>query len=110
FTFRSVNGSSALYVDSIELQGNTTNTDANGNPQSIAIEPGMNIYYAQAIENGVSIAEKLNGKFGAAYTNGGQFFWVSNYAGVYSSTNIAYPDGNSYIFNQALVISPDIDS
>jgi hypothetical protein len=110
FTFRSVNGSSALYVDSIELQGNTTNTDANGNPQSIAIEPGMNIYYAQAIENGVSIAEKLNGKFGAAYTNGGQFFWVSNYAGVYSSTNIAYPDGNSHIFNQALVISPDIDS
>jgi hypothetical protein len=110
FTFRSVNGSSALYVDSIELQGNTTNTDANGNPQSIAIEPGMRIYYAQAIQNGVSIAEKLNGKFGAAYTNGGQFFWVSNYAGVYSSTNIAYPDGNSYIFNQALVISPDIDS
>jgi hypothetical protein len=110
FTFKTLNGSNALYVDSIEFQGNTTNTDANGNPQSVGIEPGMTIYYAQAIENGVSIAEKLNGKHGAGMTNGGQFFWVSNYAGVYSSTNIPYPDGNTYIFNDALALSPDIDS
>ena len=110
FTFRSLGGNNALYVDSIELQGNTTNTDANGNPQSIAIDPGMTIYYAQALENGVSIAEKLNGKHGAANVTGGQFFWVSNYAGVYSSTNIPYPDGNTYIFNAALVVSPKIDS
>jgi hypothetical protein len=110
FTFRTFNGSNALYVDSIEFKGNTTNTDANGNPQSVGIEPGMTIYYAQAIQNGVSIAEKLNGKHGAGITNGGQFFWVSNYAGVYSSTNIPYPDGNTYIFNDALALSPDIDS
>ncbi|HWD90717.1 MAG TPA: hypothetical protein VG938_00055 [Verrucomicrobiae bacterium] len=110
FTFRTLSGSNALYVDSLELQGNTTNTDINGNPQSIAIDPGMTIYYAQAIENGVSIAEKLNGKHGAANTSGGRFFWVSNYAGVYSSTNIPYPDGNTYIFNKALAVSPDIDS
>ncbi|HLX70902.1 MAG TPA: hypothetical protein VKV04_14845, partial [Verrucomicrobiae bacterium] len=110
FDFIPANGNNAIYIDSIELQGNTTNTDGNGNPLSIAIQPGMNIYYAQAIENGVSVAEKLNGKFGGANTNGGQFFWVSNYAGVYSSTNLLYPDNNTYIFNQALVISPDINS
>jgi hypothetical protein len=112
FEFQSLTGSNALYVDSLELQGNTTNTDVNGNPQSIAIDPGMTIYYAQAMENGVSIAEKLNGKHGAGNTNSnaGRFFWVSNYAGVYSSTNIPYPDGNTYIFNDALAISPDIDS
>lgn len=111
FTFEGAAGNNAMYVDSIELQGNTTNTDAHGNPRSIDIEPGMNIYYAQAIENGVSIAEKLNGKTGAANTNGGHFYWVSNYAGVYSSTNLFYKtDGNTYIFNEALVISPDIAS
>lgn len=111
FTFQGAAAGNAIYVDSLELQGNTTNTDANGNPRSMDIEPGMNIYYAQALENGVSIAEKLNGKTGAANTNGGHFYWVSNYAGVYSSTNILYKsDGNTYIFNEALVISPDIAS
>jgi hypothetical protein len=110
FTFQTQNGNNAIYIDSLELQGNTTNTDAHGDPLSIAIQPGMTVYYAQATENGVSIAEKLNGKFGAGYINGGRFYWVSNYAGVYSSTNIPYPDGNTYIFNQALAISPDIDS
>src|SRR4029077_19067924 len=108
FNFIPAAGNNAIYVDSIELQNNTTNTDGNGNPLSIAIQPGMKVYYAEAIENGVSIAEKLNGKFGGANTNGGQFFWVTNYAGVYSSTNIQYPDGNTYIFNHALAISPDI--
>lgn len=110
FDFVPANGNNAIYVDSLELQGNTTNTDANGNPLSIAIAPGMKIYYAQAIENGVSVAEKLNGKYGSGSVNGGQFYWVSNYAGVYSSTNIPYPDGNTYIFNEALAVSPDLDS
>jgi hypothetical protein len=110
FNFMPATGNNAIYIDSIILQGNTTNTDGNGNPLSIAIQPGINIYFAQAIENGFSIAEKLNGKFGGANTNGGRFFWVSNYAGVYSSTNILYPDGNTYIFNEALAISPDISS
>lgn len=104
------NGHNALYVDSIEFQDYATNTDGNGNLLGVVIQPGMNIYYAQAIEGGVSIAEKLNGKFGAGLTNGGRFFWVSNYAGVYSSTNIPYPDNNTYIFNEALAISPDINS
>ena len=74
-----------------------------GNYTAFHFDSGMKIYYAQALMNGASIAEKLNGK------NGGGFLWVSNYAGVYSSTNLPYPDGNSlYIFNEALVISPNL--
>ena len=104
FTFAGLSGNNAIYVDTLIFQGAVTNTDANGNFPSVSIAPGMKIYYAQALMNGVSIAEKLNGK------NGGGFEWVSNYAGVYSSTNMAYPDGNTYIFNEALAVSPDIDS
>jgi hypothetical protein len=104
FTFAGLGTNTALYVDTIEFQGSATNTDVNGNFQAITIQPGVKIYFAQAIMNGVSVAEKLNGK------NGGGFLWVSNYAGVYSSTNIPYPDGNTYIFNEALAISPNIDS
>jgi len=104
FTFRPVNGNNALYVDSIEFKRGATNTDAAGNFTAFNIEPGMKIFYAQALVNGVSIAEKLNGK------NGGGFMWVSNYAGVYSSTNLNYPDGKTYIFNAALVVSPNFDS
>ena len=104
FTFATTTGNNALYVDSIEFQGTVTNFSTNGDFPAIVIQPGMKIYYAQATMNGASIAEKLNGK------NGGGFLWVSNYAGVYSSTNIPYPDGNTYIFNQALAISPDIAS
>jgi hypothetical protein len=106
FTFTHLPGqnNNALYVDSIEFKGGATNTDFNGNFTAVTILPGMKIYYAQALMNGVSIAEKLNGK------NGGGFLWVSNYAGLYSSTNLAYPDGNKHVFNEALVISPNLDS
>jgi hypothetical protein len=105
FNFVGASANNAIYVDSLEFRDFTTNTDANGNFPSISIAPGMKVYYAQALMNGVSIAEKLNGK------NGGGFEWVSNYAGVYSSTNMFYPsDGNTHIFNEALAISPDIDS
>lgn len=99
FSFRGLNNNNALYVDSIEFQGNATNTDADGNFLAFTIQPGMKIYYAQALMNGVSVAEKLNGK------NGGGFVWVSNYAGVYSSTNLS-----GTIYNEALVISPNLDS
>ena len=105
FTFLSPTSSgNALYVDSIQFAGGATNMDASGNLTGITIGPGMKIYYAQALLNGVSIAEKLNGK------NGGGFCWVSNYAGVYSSTNVPYPGGVSYIFNKALVLSTNLDS
>lgn len=99
FQFKGANNNNALYVDSIQFEGSSTNTDANGNYSSISIVPGMKIYYAQALVNGISVAEKLNGK------NGGGFCWVSNYAGVYSSTNLS-----GTLYNKALVVSTHIDS
>src|SRR6185437_3747553 len=52
FTFVPLNGNNALYVDSIEFQSGATNTDNNGNFTAITIQPGMKIYYAQALMNG----------------------------------------------------------
>jgi len=104
FTFSGATGNNALYVDFIEFDDTATNTDSNGNLTSVVIQPGMKIYYAQAVANGVSIAERLNGK------NNGGFNWVSNYAGVYSSIKIHYPDNNIYLFNDALAISTNIIS
>lgn len=104
FTIAGANGNNALYVDSIEFLDSMTNTTTSGDITNITIAPGMKVYYAQAMMNGVSVAEKLNGK------NGGGFLWVSNYAGVYSSTNLTYSDGNTYVFNAALAGSCSIGS
>jgi len=64
----------------------------------------MVIYYAQAVIDGLSIAEKMNHK------NGDHLRWVPQYAGYFSSTNIVYPDGTTNTFNAALAQSQDIDS
>ena len=77
----------------------------------INIDKNFTIYYAQAIINGQSIAEKLNGAYGLTDTNGGRFFWMSNYNnGFWSSTNVVYPDGTTNRLNTALVTSCSIDS
>ena len=104
FAFRATGESNALYVDNLELKNSAALRDANGNFLNLRIDPNMRIYYAQAIANGASIAEKLNG----ANTN--RFCWVSNYAGAYSSTDVVYPDGNIYRFNAALIESCTINS
>jgi hypothetical protein len=104
FTFTGIGSSNALYVDLIEFQGSATNRDVANNLASIHISPNMRIYYAQAIAGGISIAEKLAG------LNNGRFCWVSNYAGIFSSTNIQYPDGSWHTLNKALVASCNIDS
>jgi len=52
----------------------------------------------------VSVAERLSG------ANGGRFCWVSDYTGIYSSTNLVYPDGTTNTFNAALVQSCNLDS
>ena len=36
--------------------------------------------------------------------------WVATHAGIYSSTNIIYPDGSTNAFNVALVQSENLDS
>jgi hypothetical protein len=104
FTFAAVGASNAIYVDYLEFDDFATNQDVNGNMQAVNINPNMHVYYAQAMMDGFSVAEKINGK------NGGGFCWVSNYAGVYSSVVLTYPNGTNYIFNQALVDSCDIAS
>ena len=100
--FTGANTGNALYVDRLELMGSATNLGPVG-LTNILIGSNMRIYYAQAIANGASIAEKLSGR------NGGRFCWVSNYAGVFSSTNITVNFTN-YTYNQALVESQNIDS
>ncbi len=104
--FSPVTGNNALYVDELDLRGFiASNVDDSKNYMSLQVDPGMKIYYGQALANGVSIAERLNGK------NGGAFIWVSNYnTGFFSSTNMVYPDGSTNRLNTALVTSCDIDS
>jgi len=104
FEFTPVTGSNALYVDCLELRNHMTKLDGSGNVANLLFQPGMKIYYAQLIINGVSWAEKLNGK------NGGGLNWVPSYAGTYSSTNVVYPDGTTNRLNQALVQSCNLDS
>jgi hypothetical protein len=104
FVFMAPTGDNALYVDYLEFRDNMANFDDSGNLANLSFGPGMKIYYAQLIINGISWAEKLNGK------NGGGLNWVPSYAGTFSSTNMVYPDGTTNRLNLALVTSCDLDS
>ncbi len=110
FSFMRTGPTNALYVDYLELRDYTTNRDSSGNYIGINLDTNFTIYYAQAVANGVSVAEKLNGKYGFTGTNGGRFSWVSSYAGYYSSTTVTNPDGTTYQANAALRFSADLDS
>jgi hypothetical protein len=110
-TFQPPSGTTnkALYVDYLELRDYATNHDNGFNLTYLQINPGIKIYYAQAVmvySNGtvISQAERLNGK------NGGGLVWVASYAGPLSGTNFVYPDGTTNRLNTALVTSTDIDS
>lgn len=113
--FNGAGTNNALYVDSLQLvdyatQGNATN---NYNFPWLQINTNMTIYYAQALENGVSVAAAIDrqSKNGA---NGGRLRWIYSYAGYYSSTNLVYTnlDGTTYTntVNTALAQSSQIDS
>jgi hypothetical protein len=112
YTFNGAGVSSAIYVDEIEFKNYSTNRDAGGNMQGITFNTNLVIYYAQAILNGSSIAEKLNLK----NTNNGvnnltsHFRWMPTYAGYFSSTNLINPDGTTNTVNKALAESSLIDS
>jgi hypothetical protein len=103
FAFNGATTSNALYVDDLELRDSATNFDGS-QVYALGIGPNMVIYYAQAMVNGVSVAEKLN------HLNGDRLRWVPAYAGYFSSTNIVYPNGTTNTFNAALAQSPSIDS
>ena len=108
FVFTGPTTTNAIYVDYLEFRNGMTNFDSSGN--LLNLDPQFNpdikikIYYAQLIINGVSWAEKLNGK------NDGRLNWVAGYAGAFSSTNLLYPDGTTNRLNLALVQSCDLDS
>jgi hypothetical protein len=106
WTFSPANGVNAIYVDCIEFRDFSTTTiiNSDGNVEGIQIDPGMKIYYAQALATDGTVAERING------ANGGRFCWVSDYTGLYSSTNIVYSDGTTNTFNAALVQSCNLDS
>jgi hypothetical protein len=105
FVFNAPAGDNALYVDYLEFRNYLTNFDSSGNLANLYFGPGMKIYYAQLIIDGVSWAQKLNHK------NGGGLNWVSSYAGAFSSTNMYYPsEGTTNRLNLALVLSCDLDS
>jgi hypothetical protein len=92
-----------LYVDYLELRDQATNLDTHGNPIALTNSPNLVIYYAQAVMEGVSVAETLN------HENNNHLRWVPAYAGHYSSTNIFYA-GTTNTINAALAGSQDIDS
>jgi hypothetical protein len=103
FQFNGVGTNNALYVDELELLDSATNF--NGTlVGALSINTNLVIYYAQAMANGVSVAEKLN------HLNNNRLRWVPQYAGHFSSVSILYPDGKTYTFNAALAQSDDIDS
>jgi len=95
----------ALYVDYLELRNAATNRDqtTNGNFTHLVLTNNLIIYYAQAIIDGTSIAEKMNHK------NNDHLRWVPSYAGYFSSTNIGF-SGVTNAYNAALAQSTDIDS
>jgi hypothetical protein len=103
FTFNGTGTSNALYVDYLGFLDQATNRDASGNVSLLLINTNLVIYYAQAVMNGVSVAEKINHK------NNDRLRWVAAYAGNYSSTNIVYA-GVTNTVNAALAQSTDIDS
>jgi len=103
FTFSGTSVSNALYVDYLELRDRATNFNS-ANIPALSINTNLVIYYAQAVANGVSVAEKLNG------FNNNRLRWVPNYIGHYSSIQVVYPDGTTNTLNAALASSANIDS
>ena len=103
FAFSGAGASNALYVDTLYFLDQATNRDSLGNPAELNISSNLVIYYAQAFMDGVSVAQKLNGKPTAISAG------CLSYAGYFSSTNFVY-NGVLYSFNGALAQNSQIDS
>ena len=97
----------ALYVDQIELRNGATNrSNINGiqNFTGLDFATNLTVYFADAVIGNFDISEKMNG------ANNNHLIWVPSYAGIFSSTNLVYPNGQTNTFNRALVQSTVIDS
>jgi len=109
FGFNGPGASNAMYVDNLVLLDSATNQDGSFNLLAFNINTNFVIYFAQAMLNGLSIAEKLDGKNIGA-DGKAHLRWVPTYAGYYSSTNLVYPPGVTNTVNAALAQSSSIDS
>jgi len=114
-TFNGATVSNAMYVDLLVLtnfstQGNSTN---NYNFPWLRINTNMMIYFAQATENGKSVAEAID-NVSRNGGNGGRLRWNYTYAGYFSSTNVLATnlDGSitTNVVNAPLAQSATIDS
>ena len=97
-------GTNALYVDLLELRDAATNRDANGNFSALNVSPNMVIYFASAFMNGVSVADKMNGK------NNNRLRWIPAYTGYFSATNFVNFDGTTNVVNISVLDSTSVDS
>jgi hypothetical protein len=105
FTFNGTGPSNAIYVDRLELLGNSDyNSRVGENIPSLLFNTNLVIYYADAVSDNADVSVKLNG------FNTNHLIWMPMYAGYFSSTNILYPDGSTYAFNAALAQDSSIDS
>ena len=112
FQFNGVGTNNAMYVDYLEFRDYATNGNSTNwlNFPWLKINTNMVIYYAQAVMNGVSIAENLDFASRVQGANGGRLRWVPTYNGYFSSTNLVYPAGVTNTVNAALRGSIIIDS
>jgi hypothetical protein len=115
FTFSGTGASNALYVDQLILkdyatQGNATNSY---NFPWLRINTNMVIYFADALEGGVSVAESID-RESRQGGNNGRLRWVYSYAGYFTGTNIITTNADltttTNSVNAALAKSPTIDS
>ncbi|MGC8744195.1 MAG: hypothetical protein ACP5T0_09990 [Verrucomicrobiia bacterium] len=85
----------AVYVDYLELRNNATNYNS-----AIYIETNLTVYFA----NANLPVRKLNGAFG------GRLRWIPTYAGKFSSTRVTLPNGQTAVYNSAVLSQSDLDS
>lgn len=116
FVFNGTGTNNALYVDYLELRDYATNgTFINGIGSYydfsswLTINTNLVIYFAQAVENGVSVAENIDYASRVQGANGGRLRWIPAYVGHFSSTNLVYA-GVTNTVNAALAASKNIDS
>jgi hypothetical protein len=101
----------ALYVDLLELDGALTNGLYNSFEFTnwLDIKPNLTVYFAQALINGISVAERINTATTTSGKNHGRLLWVPEYVGYYSSAAFV-SGGVTNLVNAALAQSPDMDS
>ena len=118
FKFSGAGTSNAIYVDELVFLDQATNgiydplhiRQAYDFSQWLSINTNMMVYFAQAMADGFSIAEKIDAASQAGRNNGGRLRWVPQYIGYFSSTNLVYPGGLTNTVNAALAASTTIDS